>query len=288
MGLHEAGSYLVGIIGWPVAHSKSPVMHQAAAASLGIDLTYLTLPVRPVELLDTIQDLPARGFHGANITVPHKEAVIPFLDLVDPAADAIGAVNTIVVRYGTDSTAELAGYNTDWSGFLADIHDLGLNVERRQCHIMGAGGSARAVTYGLRQLGCEIHIYARRPDQAKQLVDSLSHYSPQSTLHAHAWVDLPGMIEHSRSESLIINTTPLGMYPNVERSPWPESLRFPVDAIVYDLVYNPLETRLLRLARQAGCHTANGLGMLVHQGAQAFRMWTGIEPNPEIMASAIG
>ena len=153
MGLHEAGSYLVGIIGWPVAHSKSPVMHQAAAANLGIDLTYLTLPVSPAELPETIQDLPARGFHGANITVPHKEAVIAFLDLVDPAAHAIGAVNTIVVKYGSDSTAELAGYNTDWSGFLADIHDLGLNLEGRQCHIMGAGGSARAVTYALAKLG---------------------------------------------------------------------------------------------------------------------------------------
>jgi shikimate dehydrogenase len=287
MGLHEADSYLIGIIGWPVGHSKSPAMHQAAAASLGIDLTYLTLPVQPADLPEAIQDLPNRGLRGANITVPHKEVVIPLLDLVDPAASAIGAVNTIVIRYSTDSLPVLAGYNTDWSGFSADIQDLGVHVDNRQCYVMGAGGSARAVTYALAQLGGEIHVYARRPDQAVRLVDDLSQHFPNSYLYAHAWVDLPGMIRQAQSESLIINTTPLGMFPRTEMSPWPENLRFPAEAMVYDLVYNPSETRLLSQAKQAGCDTANGLGMLVHQGAEAFRLWTGVDPNPEIMASAI-
>ena len=283
----ERPSYLVGIIGWPVAHSKSPGMHHAAAAALDLDLTYVTLPVRASDLATAVKGLPALGFRGVNVTVPHKEGVIPLLDEVDPAARAIGAVNTIVVGTSPSPTGQLQGYNTDWAGFLADLVDLGLDVAGRHCFVLGAGGSARAVVYGLARAGSRVQIFARRPEQARKVVVDLAPLFPAVRLQAHEWSELSARVAQSPAGSLIVNTTPLGMLPNTGESPWPPNLDFPPQAFVYDLVYNPAETRLIHQAQAAGCRTANGLGMLLHQGAEAFRLWTGLDPDLKIMALAI-
>ncbi len=283
----ERPSYLVGIIGWPVAHSKSPGMHHAAATALDLDLTYVTLPVRASDLATAVKGLPARGFRGVNVTVPHKQRVIPLLDEVDPAARAIGAVNTIVIEAGSSPTGQLRGYNTDWTGFLADLIDLELDVAGQHCFVLGAGGSARAVVYGLARTGSRVQIFARRPEQALKLVADLAPLFPAVRLQAHEWSELSARVAQTPAGSLIVNTTPLGMKPNTGESPWPPNLDFPPEAFVYDLVYNPAETRLIHQARSAGCRTANGLGMLLHQGAEAFRLWTGLNPDLLKMASAI-
>jgi shikimate dehydrogenase len=282
---------LTGLLGWPVAHSLSPAMHNAAAAALGLDLVYLPLAVHPDLLAEAVRGLAALGFRGANVTVPHKEAVMPLLDAIDPAAAAIGAVNTIVVS-GQPSAPQaerphLTGYNTDWSGFLAHLSELGLTIDGRQSLILGAGGSARAVAYALASAGGRAHIFARREAQAQQLVAALAAHCPAGSLATNAWPALAQARNDFPEAALIINTTPLGMTPNVDSSPWPESAALPEGAFIYDLVYNPAETRLMGQARAAGLKASNGLGMLLRQGAHSFQLWTGLEPDLAVMAQAL-
>ena len=256
-------------------------MHNAAFANLGLNWVYLPLPVPPEQVETAVRGLPALGFRGANVTVPHKQAVMPFLDEIEAGAKAIGAVNTIVV--GADG--RLSGYNTDWSGFLADLAALAVPARGRDCLILGAGGSARAVTYALGQAGGRARVLARRPSQAERLVEDLRPYTSAS-LTAHPLADLSALIP-SLTRPLIVNATPLGMTPREETSPWPENCPFPSGAFVYDLVYNPRQTRLMRQAQAAGGRAANGLGMLVRQGAAAFRLWTGVEPPLAVMQNAL-
>lgn len=295
---------LVGLLGWPVAHSLSPAMHNAAAAQLGLDLAYVPLPAAPDQLAQAVRGLVALGFRGANVTVPHKEAIIPLLDQVDEAAAAIGAVNTIVVKHQPPAAGgqrpltsqsspctrfpATSGHNTDWSGFVADLQALGLDVAGQDTLILGAGGSARAVAYGLASAGSRVHLFARRPEQAGQVVSNLADHCPAGSLAAHDWAALGDSQALCATAVLVVNTTPVGMAPNVDASPWPDSLPFPEKAFIYDLVYNPAETRLLQQARAAGRQTSNGLGMLLRQGALAFRLWTGLEPDLQVMARALG
>jgi shikimate dehydrogenase len=291
-------SLLVGLLGWPVSHSFSPAMHQAAALRLGLDLHYLPLAVHPAELAEAMAGLAALGFRGANVTLPHKEKIMAHLDEVVPAAAIIGAVNTVVVDRGEDGLGPpwLTGYNTDWSGFLADLAGLGFEPAGKNCLVLGAGGSARAVAYALATAGGRVHLFARRPAQAQAVVRELSSHLGPGRLWAHDWQDLAGMTRKAEQAEqgsegaldLIVNATPIGMAPDPDRSPWPDEARFPPRALVYDLVYNPAETRFMQRARDAGCRTANGLGMLIRQGAESFYLWTGLRPDPEIMARAIG
>ena len=273
---------LLGIIGWPVSHSFSPAMHNAAAAALGLNLVYVPLPVHPDDLKTAVSALPALGFGGVNVTVPHKQAVIPLLDELDEAAQAMGAVNTIVVKRESGdlrsrgAEERLVGYNTDGAGFLADLATLGVAVAGRECLILGAGGSARAVVYALAQAGATGRILARRPSQAQQLITDL-----KLPFAAHPLADLKAAAQSTAP--LIINATPLGMTPHPDASPWPDNLPIPPGAFIYDLVYNPRQTKLMRQAHAAGRRAANGLGMLVHQGALAFELWTGVLPDVNVM-----
>lgn len=289
---------LLGIIGWPVAHSFSPAMHNAALADRGLDYVYVPLPVHPDEVATAVSALPTLGFRGVNVTVPHKQAVMPLLDELEDAAQAIGAVNTVVVSrnplsvtretdYGlriTNYELRMKGYNTDWSGFLADLSELGVAVNGRDCLILGAGGSARAVAYALAKSGGRVQVVARRPEQAGELVAALRPYA--SDVAARPTTDLAAIVA-TLTTPLIVNTTPLGMSPHPENSPWPDGLSLPPGAFVYDLVYNPRETTFIRQAQAAGLPTANGLGMLVHQGARAFELWTGHKPNIQLMRAMV-
>jgi shikimate dehydrogenase len=226
------------------------------------------------------------------------------LDEIDPAALAIGAVNTMVVS-GQGSVAKpipqpslsdprpltsdsrLIGYNTDWKGFMADLAEQKLKPQLGQCLILGAGGSARAVAYGLASAGNQVHIIARRIEQARSLVEDLVPHCRRGELTAHPWQVLVENDDFSTVVRLIVNCTPVGMAPNIDESPWPKDRAFPTRAFVYDLVYSPAETMLLQQAKRAGCRCTNGLGMLIHQGALAFRLWTGKSPDLRIMASAV-
>jgi shikimate dehydrogenase len=306
---------LAGLIGWPVSHSFSPAMHNAALAQLGLDWVYVPLPVRPEEVGTAVPALPTLGFRGVNVTVPHKQAVMPFLDEVEAGARAIGAVNTIVVvrgggagEQGSGGAGEshvsrithhasrqlpnypitqlpnyqLHGHNSDWIGFLADLQENGVAVAERDCLVLGAGGSARAVVYALVQQGARVRLLARRIEQAEAVVTAIGSEQvmawPLSELSA---------IPAGTTAPLIINSTPLGMTPDINNSIWPDDFPFPPHAIVYDLVYNPIETKLMRQAQAAGCRVMNGLGMLIHQGAEAFRLWTGQQPDLTVMREAV-
>ena len=277
---------LIGLIGWPVSHSFSPAMHNAAAAALGLNWVYVPLPVRPENLQSAVQGMAALGFNGVNVTVPHKQAVIPFLDTIEQGARIIGAVNTIIVNRSStmpEGTWQLEGHNTDWLGFLADLESLDVGIQQRDCLIMGAGGSARAVAYGLAQAGANIHILARKKVQAEHLAAALSEIAQVET------GSLSALSEHvcHLEAPLIVNTTPVGMHPASEQTIWPDSIPFPTDAFVYDLVYNPRETRLMQQAKKASCRTSSGLGMLIHQGAQAFELWTGQKPSLQVMSKVL-
>ena len=301
---------LLGLLGWPVSHSLSPALHNAAAAHHHLNFAYIPLPVHPDHLEMAVRSLPALGFRGVNVTIPHKQAVMAYLDEIDAAAQVIGAVNTIVMseqwavnseqlpvtsdqspvsslsvsqslssinsKLETQNSKLLYGTNTDWSGFLADLLEWGFDPAERDCLVLGAGGSARAVVYALGQSRGRVHLWARRAEQAETLIRDLSPYLPNSSL---TLVSPDGLADCT--PALIVNSTPLGMTPHTAASPWPAGLPFPPGALVYDLVYNPAETKLMRDAAAAGCHTRNGLEMLIRQGLQAFQLWTGVEADVE-------
>lgn len=276
----DGSTQLIGLIGWPVSHSFSPAMHNAALAALGLNWIYVPMPVPPDSVGDAVRGLAALGFRGVNVTVPHKQAVIPFLDEITPAAAKIGAVNTIHID---PQSGRLSGANTDWRGFLADLEALDIRVKGRDCLVLGAGGSARGVVYGLSRAGGRTIILARRADQARQLAQALGEDGPHAI---RALAELATVIGEADAP-LIVNTTPLGMSPLVDESPWPDDLAFPPGAFVYDLVYNPPLTRLMRQALAAGCETSNGLGMLLRQGAASLAIWTGAEPDLRVMQMAL-
>ena len=276
----DGKTQLIGLIGWPVSHSFSPAMHNAALAALGLNWIYVPLPVHPANIAGALRGLPALGFRGVNVTVPHKQAVMPFLHEISPAARAIGAVNTILVD---QENGRLSGSNTDWRGFLADLAALEVELDGRACLVLGAGGSARGIVYGLNQAQGRVVIMARRVEQARQLAADMGEESVQTIRP----LEQLGEVAAELNAPLIINTTPLGMSPNFEGSPWPDEVPIPAGSFVYDLVYNPIETRLMRQAAAAGCRTSNGLGMLLRQGAASLSLWTGLEPDLAIMKEAL-
>lgn len=262
---------LTGLLGWPLGHTRSPAMHNAAFAATHIEGIYLPLAVPPPRLVAAVTGLVALGFRGCNVTIPHKQAVLPLMHELTAAAQAIGAVNTIIVE-----NEHLRGDNTDAPGFWSDLLELGIASEVEQAGralILGGGGSARAVCYALASHDIPTTVIARRPAQAEELVTSLRpHLTATADIQARSWHDLA---EIAPEHTLIVNCTPLGMHPHVETSPWPKDLAFHPQQILYDLVYNPECTQLMQQARAYGARAYHGLGMLVHQGALAWSLWTG-------------
>lgn len=284
------------LLGYPLSHSLSPAMHNAALKAVGLpDWRYDAMPIEPAHLALAAGILRCDEHLGANVTVPHKETIIPYLDGLTPVAQAIGAVNTIVktrqplgspslspqaMERGTGGEV-LIGHNTDAAGLLADLHAHGVSISNSPILILGAGGAARAAVAACAGIGTHIRILARRREQAQSLLLQFS-----NLVEIFDWTPL-GFLQASDDVSLILNTTPLGMSPNTTASPWLEGTPFPPDAFVYDLVYNPAETLLVKQARAAGLRAATGLGMLVEQGALAFELWTGKTAPRDVMRKAI-
>lgn len=276
----------LGLIGYPLEHSFSPRLHQAALKATGINGEYCLYPIPPGpdrrETLKVLLDSLRRGeLSGLNVTIPLKQEVMPYLDELSHDAQAIGAVNTI---RGADGL--LIGENTDAPGFCADLRRLEFLRDGYPAYamILGAGGAARAVVYALHQAGWQVIVAARRVEQARELVDG-SHsisYTPAAIREA-----LKAISATPSAYSLIVNATSLGMAPWLETSPWPEGLPFPEGVFVYDLVYNPAQTLFIRQARRAGLHAANGAGMLVEQAALSFERWTGLDAPRVEMRNAI-
>ena len=265
---------LVGLIGWPVEHSLSPAMHNSAFASLSLNWCYVPMPVHPERLGEAVAGLRALGFVGANVTVPHKEAVMPLLDHITPEALAVGAVNTISISSEVLPEGMTIGHNTDWQGFLTALSEGGFDPQSKRAVVLGAGGAARAVAYALVQSGAQVTVLNRTPARAQALVQDVIQLLPALDIRS---LPLTRQIleERTAEAHLLVNTTPVGMWPRVDRSPWPDDLVFPGHLTVFDLVYNPCQTRLLRQALTVGARIIGGLGMLIHQGAVAFELWTG-------------
>jgi shikimate dehydrogenase len=268
---------IVGIFGWPVEHTFSPIMHNAAFAHLNLNYVYIPFPVDPVRLGEAVDGIRSLGLTGVNVTIPHKTAVMPYLDRIDEAARLIGAVNTIVNDNGI-----LTGYNTDAPGFVKSLEvDGGINPRGKRIVILGAGGAARAVAVQLALAGArEIVFSARDLRKSAQLQEIITGSTNAQTTDA-VWGDVSGAgVEQT---DILINSTPLGMHPNIEIMPPVNLQALPDTALVCDMIYNPRETLFLKKARARGLKTLNGLGMLLYQGAIAFELWTNTEAPVEVM-----
>lgn len=270
---------LLGVMGDPIAHSKSPVMHNAALQAAGINGMYMPLHVKPDQLQAAVQGIVALGYRGVNVTIPHKEQVMQYIDVIDESARLIGAVNTIVNDNGT-----LTGYNTDGMGYVRSLKEEAVpQIEGKRIAVLGAGGAARGVIYALALEKPErINILNRTADRATSLA---------ADSRGHGLGDICGSgMENAQAvlaeADIVINTTAAGMHPHVGEVPVdPTWIR--EGAAVSDLIYNPLETRLLQESRMRGCIVHGGLGMFIYQGAIAFEHWLGIPAPVETMRRAV-
>ena len=275
MNLITGKTRICGIIGDPVEHSMSPVMHNAAFEALGLDYVYLPFHVQGEELKEAINGIRALNIVGLNVTIPHKMAVIPFLDKLDPLAERMGAVNTIASENG-----ELTGYNTDAPGFLQALRAQGIEPDGKSIVILGAGGAAKGISFILAGAGASLVILNRTLSRAEELTSQIARYYHRK-ITAMTLNEANLKRAFGRAD-VLVNTTSVGMVPDVDRTPVPGNL-LDSHLAVSDIVYNPLETRLLREAKAAGARTINGLDMLVWQGALAFEKWTGQKAPFEIM-----
>jgi shikimate dehydrogenase len=266
-----------GVIGDPIEHTMSPVMHNAAFSELGLDYVYLAFRVRAGGLARAIEGMRALNIRGLNVTIPHKVAVIPFLDELDPLAEKIGAVNTIVNDAGL-----LRGYNTDATGFLKALKDKGFEPGGKRVAVLGAGGASRAVSFILAESGASLVILNRLEelDWAEALARQISDTFKKEVKALES--DEANLKAALDSADIVVNATSVGMSPHSDESPVPAKLLRP-GMVVFDIVYNPLKTRLATEAGRAGAETVMGLDMLVGQGALSFEMWTGKKAPVELM-----
>jgi len=264
------------VIGWPLAHSRSPVIHRFWLRELGIEGDYVAVPVEPPKIGTFLAEFPRSGFVGANVTIPHKQAAFAAVAEADPVARATGAVNTLWLDSG-----RLMGANTDAEGFIASLDEQAPGWDRvgGGALILGAGGAARAIAWGLRNRGMEVTVANRTPARADELAAHLG-----TGVTAGRWSDIPALLAGSR---LLVNATPLGLpgHPALDIDLAPLAS----DAIVVDIVYVPLKTPLLAAAEARGLKTVDGLGMLLHQAVPGFERWFGKRPRvtPALRAAVI-
>ena len=279
----KATSQVLGVIGDPIAHSFSPDMHNAAIDALGIDYCYVAFHVQPKNVGEAVNGLRGFGILGLNVTIPHKLAVMEHVDQISEEALAVGAVNTIHNEDGN-----LTGHNTDVYGVTTAIERVaGMTTFPESCVVLGAGGAARAVTYALgrRDEVKQVTILNRTVDRAESLAVDMEKITGKRILPAA----LDGATEKKSFDDagLVVNTTSLGMFPNTDASPLVSEDAVRPDLVLYDTVFNPLETSLMRQFKAKGAPAYGGLDMLVFQGARSFEIWTGIEPPTDVMKQAV-
>ncbi len=269
-----------GILGYPVGHSLSPQMYTAAFKAAGFpNYNYILLPVQAGKLFFAVEGIKSLEFRGVNVTIPHKSTIMKYLDAIDADAMVIGAVNTVVNDGGM-----LTGYNTDVVGFLAALSEA--NFLPEDCHavVLGAGGAARAILWGLCKRRAEyITIGARNPQKAQALAND---FLSQGQVSGYDWLT-DEFKELLQTADIVINTTPLGMFPHVDDMPPVDLKLLPEGALVYDIIYNPVETKFLRTAKELGFPTLDGLSMLLLQGREAYRLYTGELPDLKVMRRAV-
>ncbi|ACA99719.1 MULTISPECIES: shikimate dehydrogenase [unclassified Picosynechococcus] len=265
---------LLGVIGDPVKHSFSPIMHNAAIAELGVDYVYLAFPVAAAALKAALDGFWAIDLQGFSITIPHKQAIMAHLEAIAPEAELVGAVNTV---WRTETGWQ--GTNTDVAGFVAPLQALERDWSNVTPVILGNGGAARAVVVGCHQLGCpQIHVLGRDPEKLAQFSESWQNTPLAGKVQTHLWGDRQRLIPQAQ---LLINATPIGMFPKVDASPVSDELmaNLPPGAIAYDLIYTPSPTQFLKQAQTQGAAIIDGSEMLVQQGAIALEKWLG-QPVP--------
>ncbi len=277
----QGDTKVTGVFGYPVEHSLSPAMHNAAFAALHLKYIYVPFSVAPENLGAALRGLPALGIVGVNLTIPHKEAALPHCHTISDAARDIGAVNTIHVVNG-----ELRGDNTDGQGFYEPLREIGVAVAGKNVVVLGAGGAARSVVFRLAREGASVTLVNRTIERAAKLAADVERagYSPVAVLPPDSPKELTNAIA---AAELLVHTTKVGMMPYPDAMPPIPLEAFHPDLFVYDLIYRPAETQILRVARKRGCRTLNGLKMLAHQGAAAFEIWTGQRPPTDVMEEAI-
>ena len=272
---------ICGVIGDPIEHTMSPIMHNTAFKTLGLDYAYVPFKVKSLELKKAIEGIRGLNIRGLNVTIPHKVSIMQFLDRIDPLAEKIGAVNTIVNDAGI-----LTGYNTDATGFLQTLHDKDIEPREKKVLLLGAGGAARAIGCILAEERAQITILNRKQELswAEDLAHRLNHYYG-------AGVNAGELTNENLQKAIdgvdiLVNATSIGMSPDNDQTPAPADLLC-ANLTVFDVVYNPLQTRLLREAKTVGARTIDGLEMLVWQGAIAFEKWTGKKAPVDIMRQSV-
>ncbi|WP_375468885.1 shikimate dehydrogenase [uncultured Nostoc sp.] len=274
---------LLGVIGHPVEHSLSPIMHNAGIAHLGLDYVYLPFPIAPENLEVAIAGFAAIGVVGFNVTIPHKQAIMPLLSEITPLAQTIGAVNTV-----SRQNNKWVGTNTDIEGFIAPLQTTyKQDWSQKVAVILGNGGAARAVVAGCHQLGfAKIHVVGRNVQRLEEFGKSWSNSPISENLQVDQWEELSKLIPQA---NLLVNTTPIGMYPKVDESPLSgdEIANLPTGAIAYDLIYIPKPTQFLEQAQKQGAIAIDGLEMLVQQGVAALKIWLQQEIPVEVMRQAL-
>jgi shikimate dehydrogenase len=273
----------LGLTGFPLNHSLSPKLHLAILRELDIAGEYRLYPIQKDDI-DALIELTYRVktgvLDGLNVTIPHKQAIIPLLDELSPSAHGIGAVNVIYKK-----GHQLIGHNTDAPGFMSDLgRIIPRKFEDKKALILGSGGAARAVAYGLLNDGWSVSLAIRGEDefQAEEMVRFFSQEEFGLSL-SYMIIDSIEFSQVYEEKRLVVNATPVGMYPDIASSPWPINYPFPTNAIIYDVVYNPRETRMIRDARAFGLRACTGIGMFVEQAALSFACWTGLDVSRRTM-----
>jgi len=268
---------ICALIGDPVEHTMSPAIHNAAFSEMGLNYAYVAFRVKAEEVPAAIAGMKALNMRGLSVTMPHKVAVVPLLDRLDPLAEKIGAINTIVNDDGI-----LTGYNTDATGFLQAMLERGIEPKGKNIAVMGAGGASRAVSFILADRGAELVILNRLEefDWAVELASKISQSFGKNVEALE--LNRDNLAKTLEKTDILVNATSVGMSPDIDKTPVPSELLKP-DLTVYDIIYNPVKTRLLKDAEAAGATIISGVDMLVWQGVQAFEKWTGLKPPFDIM-----
>lgn len=272
---------LTGLLGSPVAHSISPMMHNEAFAQLGLDYAYLAFDVTEEELETAIEGLRAMKVKGFNLTMPNKNRMCRLCDKLSPVAQITGAVNTVVNENGI-----FVGHTTDGIGYMESVKEAGVNIIGEKITVLGAGGAATSIIVQAAFDGvAEISIFNQKSKSYERMEGIISQLTEQTNCKLNLFTyDSQDILRKELAESiLLVNTTPVGMAPNIEDSLITDTTMFHPNLTVSDIIYNPEETKLLRLAKETGCKTFNGLHMLLYQGDAAFKLWTGQEMPIEII-----
>ena len=260
----------LGLIGYPVKHSVSPAMHNAALKYLGIEGTYLAFEVKPNELEKAVFGAKALGFKGLNVTIPYKEEVLKFVK-PDSLASKIEAINTIDLE-------KMIGYNTDAYGAIMALEENGVEIEDKVALVVGAGGAGKAIAFALVERGATVILTNRTASRGLEVAEKIRRYGECIFYSYDKIEELRGKVD------MIVNATPLGMKGFEQKLPVPVSML--EDVVVFDIVYNPIETRLISEAKKRGCKVVYGIDMLVYQGAKAFEIWTGLDAPISVMKDA--